>query len=431
MSCSYILDLILFALPTLMFTWLAYNTSIMIQNKETPSRYISNILIGIYLLAHMYYYCNCIQFNYICGIEKSTFKPQYQLMLMIPAFIGVYAVKNNIKTDKVLSRSAILEAVDEFPNGLCFFSSDGTPILINRKMYALIKEFSAEPLVDADIIWSELLKKADKKNEFFPLNIENKNEIYYRFKNNSLWRFKKNYIKDEKKQKNYIQIEAFDVSRLGDMAVQIERTNKELKSQNERIRLNTKEMEVFYTRGKRCDSKYLLHKKLGNSILQTTLFIQDFKTDRNLMNSERMQTLQTCWNTSASYLNTGEENSDMQNLEEELKSTAETLGFILNLPDYKPPFMYSDLYYHTLYDCMGNALRHTDATELYVDIEEYQNFIRIKISDNATAKVAFEGEGTGLKALKQKLKQKGVILTIQIHDRFQLIIDFPYRKTIT
>lgn len=81
--------------------------------------------------------------------------------------------------------------------------------------------------------------------------------------------------------------------------------------------------------------------------------------------------------------------------------------------------------YAAIREALTNAVRHVNATELMVKIEQDEKSYHIEISDNGSVSVSSITEGNGLSALRQRLEQEGASLKVLCDNSVSLIIDIP------
>ncbi|MGI5825240.1 MAG: ATP-binding protein [Bacillota bacterium] len=84
------------------------------------------------------------------------------------------------------------------------------------------------------------------------------------------------------------------------------------------------------------------------------------------------------------------------------------------------------LLYAAVREALTNAVRHANATELAVKIEQNEQSYHIEISDNSNVTVSKITEGNGLSALQQRLEQEGSSLKVLCDNSVSLIVDIPF-----
>ena len=84
------------------------------------------------------------------------------------------------------------------------------------------------------------------------------------------------------------------------------------------------------------------------------------------------------------------------------------------------------LLYAAVREALTNAVRHADATELTVKIEQRKECYHIEISNNGNVSVSSITEGNGLSALRQRLEQEGATLKVLCDNSVSLLVDIPF-----
>ena len=82
--------------------------------------------------------------------------------------------------------------------------------------------------------------------------------------------------------------------------------------------------------------------------------------------------------------------------------------------------------YAAVREALTNAVRHADATELTVKIEQNEKSYHIEISNNGSVTVSKITEGNGLSALRQRLEQEGTSLEVCCNGSVSLLVDIPF-----
>ena len=82
--------------------------------------------------------------------------------------------------------------------------------------------------------------------------------------------------------------------------------------------------------------------------------------------------------------------------------------------------------YAAIREALTNAVRHAEATELTVKIEQDEKRYHIEIFDNGSVSVSSITEGNGLSALRQRLEQEGASLKVLCDNSVSLIVDIPF-----
>ena len=114
-------------------------------------------------------------------------------------------------------------------------------------------------------------------------------------------------------------------------------------------------------------------------------------------------------------------------LQSELMQVAELIGCkVVFLGEQPKSRKALQLLYAAVREALTNAVRHADATELTVKIEQNEQSYHIEISNNGSVAVSSITEGNGLSTLRQRLEQEGASLKVRCNDSVSLLVDIPF-----
>jgi len=170
-------------------------------------------------------------------------------------------------------------------------------------------------------------------------------------------------------------------------------------------------------------AKMHIHDELGHCLLATTKAI----TEDSL--AENADVLRESWSSTIRDFS----NIPMawtvpdSSLQSELLQVAELIGckvvFLGEQPTQRKTLQ---LLYAAIREALTNAVRHANATELMVKVEQNKQGYYIEISDNGCVSVSSITEGNGLSALRQRLEQEGASLKVLCDNGVSLIVNIPF-----
>ena len=82
----------------------------------------------------------------------------------------------------------------------------------------------------------------------------------------------------------------------------------------------------------------------------------------------------------------------------------------------------------TVRECVTNAVRYAEATELYVVFAETQTESSVTVTNNGRIPESPIVEGGGLSTLRRRVERAGGTMTVQSRPRFQLTVTVPKGK---
>ena len=324
------------------------------------------------------------------------------------------------------SAKMIKKAIDSYPGGICFSALDGRVVLVNEKMNRLVLELTGHTILNAKAAWEEFANfasngKAEKLTQsWLPKDPDNESihqQLFFRFSDSSVWRFELKFL-----DSNTIQIEAAEITELY-------RLNEELYENTIRIQEMQKRQNALLDSIVEVNlnkeilaAKMHIHDELGHCLLATTKAI----TEDSL--AENADVLRENWNSTIhdfSNIPTVWTVPD-SSLQSELMQVADLIECkVIFLGEQPKSRKALQLLYATVREALTNAVRHADATELTVKIEQDEKSYHIEISDNGGVTVPKITEGNGLSALRQRLEQEGASLKVLCGNSVSLIVNIP------
>ena len=330
---------------------------------------------------------------------------------------------------KNMSAKMIKRAIDSYPGGICFSALDGRVILVNEKMNQLALELTGHTILNAKVAWEELTNfandgKAEKLTQsWLPKEPDNGNEsthqqLLFRFSDSSIWRFELRFL-----DSNTVQIEAAEITEFYRLSEKLYENTIRLQEMQKRQKTLLDSIVEVNLNKEILAAKMHIHDELGHCLLATTKAI----TEDNL--AENADVLRESWNSTIrdfSNISTVWTVPD-SSLQSELMQVAELIGCKVVFFGEQPKSRKAlQLLYAAVREALTNAVRHADATELIVKIEQDEKSYHIEISDNGSVSVSNITEGNGLSALRQRLEQEGASLKVLCDNSVSLIVSIPF-----
>lgn len=328
---------------------------------------------------------------------------------------------------KNTSAKMIKKAIDSYPGGICFSALDGRVILANEKMNKLMLELTGHTILNAKVTWEELANfasngKAEKLTQsWLPKDPDKESihqQLFFRFSDSSIWRFELRFL-----DLNTVQIEAAEITELYRLSEELYENTIRLREMQKRQKALLDSIVEVNLNKEILAAKMHIHDELGHCLLATTKAI----TEDSL--AENADVLRESWNsTIRDFTNiptvwTVPDSS----LQSELMQVAELIGCkVIFLGEQPKSRKALQLLYAAIREALTNSVRHVNATELMVKIEQDEKSYHIEISDNGSVSVSSITEGNGLSALRQRLEQEGASLKVLCDNSVSLIIDIPF-----
>lgn len=330
---------------------------------------------------------------------------------------------------KNTSAKMIKKAIDSYPGGICFSALDGRVILVNEKMNQLVLELTGHTILNEKAAWEELTNfanngKAEKLTQsWLPKDTNNENgsthqQLFFRFSDSLVWRFELRFL-----DSNTVQIEAAEITELYRISEELYENTIRLREMQKRQKALLDSIVEVNLNKEILTAKMHIHDELGHCLLATTKAI----TEDSL--AENADVLRKSWNSTIhdfSNISTVWMAPD-SSLQSELMQVAELIGCKVIFHGKQPKSRKAlQLLYAAIREALTNAVRHADATELTVKIEQRKECYHIEISNNGNVSVSSITEGNGLSALRQRLEQEGASLKVLCENSVSLIVDIPF-----
>ncbi len=325
------------------------------------------------------------------------------------------------------SAKMIKKAIDSYPGGICFSALDGRVILVNEKMNKLVLELTGHTILNAKVAWEELASfanngKAEKLTQsWLPKDTDNESarqQLFFRFSDSSVWRFELRFL-----DPNTVQIEAAEITGLYRLSEELYENTIRLQEMQKRQKALLDSIVEVNLNKEILATKMHIHDELGHCLLATTKAI----TEDSL--AENADVLRDNWNSiirDFSNIPTVWTVPD-SSLQSELMQVAELIGCkVIFLGEQPKSRKALQLLYAAIREALTNAVRHAEATELTVKIEQDEKRYHIEIFDNGSVSVSSITEGNGLSALRQRLEQEGASLKVLCDNSVSLIVDIPF-----
>ena len=316
------------------------------------------------------------------------------------------------KKKEKLSPDAIKESFDNLPSGICFFDSNGFLKLCNRTMHRLSYDLSGH---DVQYLreFEETLKNPGSKCTR-PLDGK-----YYFMADGTVWLFVKNTIVGAQGAK-YTEFIASEVSELYKRLDELSMENRKMLEVSGEIKKMSANVLTVAREEETLSMKMRVHDEMGRSLTAARKLLQQgvlLEKDDPVIES---------WKRTTEILKRGNEEPEKKDMLDELREACKgMLNIHLKgaLPE-KEEIAY--LIVVAIRECITNAIRYANATELYVNIEKTDGKAIAKISNNGEPPKGWISEGGGLSSLRRKLERAGGLMEIRSQPAFELTVILPY-----
>lgn len=336
------------------------------------------------------------------------------LVTLLTISIGAWMVLSETKNRKTINHRSIKESFDNLPTGVCFFNEAGLPVLCNHAMqrfsFAVCGE-DVQFITDLEHCLAE---------DFTPTTDAKKDGLVFVLPDGRAWHLEKRTFTNESGN-HYTQFIATDVTELHGNRVELQEENAQLRrvqADLQRLSANivaaTREEEIL-------NAKMRVHDEMGRCLVAAQKYLRD--------DLEPIpDTLATAWRRAVSMIKYSNETEEDDMLLQ-IRKTCEYVK-LRYLQTGELPWQEDAAYLLTcaVRECVTNAVRYAEATELYVTFTAGENDATVTVTNNGLIPEGEIVEGGGLSTLRRKVERAGGRMTVQSRPRFKLTVTVPKGK---
>lgn len=316
---------------------------------------------------------------------------------------------NLLKKRKIiLNTNSIKESLDFMPEGICFSSMDGTPLLVNTKMHEISDELFGEIVLNTNICDKKL-----KDNEVEDgITIIRSEPDYIVKSKDCVWNIKHKF------HGNIKEVIATDITEIYRLTEEIEEKNHRLEAINKRLKEYNKRVDE-YTRDKEIlAAKIRVHDDIGRSLLAFRAYMNKYRNNR--------EELIELWSQSISLMKGEAQNIHEPDDWENLNHAAKQVGVLLvlkgEIPKQKPK---RKIVIDIIHECLNNMVRHAGGRNLSIILRENKDLLELEITNDGMAPKTKIVEKGGLSNLRKSVEMIGGSMVVESFPNFVLRASIP------
>lgn len=330
-------------------------------------------------------------------INKIPHYLQYLYILFITSFslFNMYKLTNESKGK--ISNNTVKDAIENLPCGLVFYDKNGYIYLSNKVMNNLSLELTKKDLQNGNELWNDIANK----------NLE---EDIFISENKTIWKiFKENINIDGT---IYQKIQADDITDIYNLSVILKNKNKQLKKDQKKLIEHMKNIDEYISEEETLKLKIKVHDNFGELITLTTkMYKENIKNKDKKILIKNWDILDRKMKYLLPYKNINHNSLEKVNdLSKRLDCKININGIIPNDKTNKEIFIYA------LNEMLKNAVNHTNAKSLLVNIIYKNNQIIITIKNKNKNNIYFIKEGGGLSSIRNKIEKINGIMEITCNE---------------
>ncbi len=333
----------------------------------------------------------------------------FSLAIVILSFRMLTLTKSTLHRQKnELNAFSIMDGLDKLPCGVMFYDLSGYIFLTNAKMTDLAMRFVKKEPKNGNHFWNvlERCNISDVESQIV------EGDILLRTPN-AAWRFSKQQFRLGNFY--YNEITAIDVTESIGAFYTLEEENEKLERQNEETKKLAKSIETLHREREYARIRSRVHDVLGQRLTAIQRISQtDQDVDYNtllFLSKDAIEQIKT------------KRGGNARELFGEIYNYFYKIGLSIELNNDLPEEEHvAFLFLSVLREACTNAIKHAQATKMFVQIEQGQDMYRIEITNNGNAPQRGLIEGGGLFGIRNRVESLGGTLKVEVIPEFSLII---------
>lgn len=331
------------------------------------------------------------------------------------SYILVY-MRNKVNILKSMIPFDLYEGVNQMTDGICFSNSNGVVLMVNKTMYRI-----SQLAFNSKIFNSKYVIKRIINNDLCEgCSIERtKNSLFLHLSDGSVWDIRSGRFRLGRRViDEYI---FYDVTEKYCKRKELNVRYEHLNSINRHIRKYRNNIDRMVREQEILNAKIKIHNDVGRSLLALRRYLAEQFCDR--------EKLVRLWEFTVDVLKKQAVSEDTGNRIEQLIKAGKAVGVDVIVHGKAG---YSDTIERiiaiSIHESITNTVKHGSGNKVYVNIENADEKIVVKITNNGTPpKPGFKEKG-GLLNLRNSVEMVGGEMTIEFEPVFLIKLTLTYRK---
>ncbi len=335
------------------------------------------------------------------------------------------------KSRDVITTRSIKESIDLLPDGVCFSTDRGMPILMNSRMRQLCTEFTGEGLMDTEKFWRDL-RNGNVRKGIRPLK---QREAAFIDTNGQVWDFRRSRLSYGGEK--VTEISAVNITTQYHLHKELVERYERLNDVNSRLHHFSEEVEKVTREKEILAAKIKLHDEIGRSLLILRSYltetpeksIQTETPEKSAQTEKRDRSrLLPLWQYIVTSMQEGTILKEREDSLLLLKKEAADFNVDIFLEGLLPanPSV-RNVIFAAVRECAGNTAKHARGDRLFITIHDTEENTEVFITNNGNAPGGSIHETGGLKNLRKMVEERGGSMQIKSIPVFVLHLCFPER----
>ena len=335
------------------------------------------------------------------------------------------------KSRDMITTRSIKESIDLLPDGVCFSTDRGMPILMNSRMRQLCTEFTGEGLMDTEKFWRDL-RNGNVRKGIRPLK---QREAAFIDTNGQVWDFRRSRLSYGGEK--VTEISAVNITTQYHLHKDLVARYERLNDVNSRLHHFSEEVEKVTREKEILAAKIKLHDEIGRSLLILRSYLTETpeKSTQTETSEKSAQTekrdrsrLLPLWQYIVTSMQEGTILKEREDSLLLLKKEAADFNVDIFLEGLLPanPSV-RNVIFAAVRECAGNTAKHARGDRLFITIHDTEENTEVFITNNGNAPGGSIHETGGLKNLRKMVEERGGSMQIKSSPVFVLHLCFPER----
>ncbi|MCR5667094.1 MAG: hypothetical protein K6G01_09715 [Eubacterium sp.] len=345
--------------------------------------------------------------NYHYHNYTQSVKLWYYLVVELAIFIYlVWKITQRIKKgSRTIGTASIRQAIDHLPVGVCYFEKSGAVKLCNNRMYQIFSEMTGKSdLQSLDQLHAILAKDGGKGDPVYIL--KDKTALIY-----------SEQVIMAADGRVYTESLFTDVTLLNQKKEELALSLKELRAMNRELKVLRANAKELAREEEIMNATTRLHDQMGAGLLAIRRGLLQEASPKELRQAVNL------WEKTVQTLRAENIQPQLFDDYEELVQDARVLGVEIHLQGELPgDRSIRNIVMLAAWECLTNAVRHADATQLMISIKQTDGKIICEITNDGQAPTKDIVPGGGLKNLMMQAQSVGAKMHVYSRPQFKLTI---------
>ena len=305
------------------------------------------------------------------------------------------------------------ESLDALPDGICFFHTDGHPLLVNTQMNRICAELFGQTILNAAAFWGSL--QAGEGNAVF---LRSEPTVLLQTKNARIWDFRIRTLTVRRAEIR--ELIAYDVTTQYRLSEELDARNESLRRVNERLRRYSREIERSTTESEILSAKMHVHDNVGRSLLAFRSYLEQPETERD------RSKLLLLWRHTAAILKNEASPVKQSSAWEQLCKAAQSVDVEIvqdgTLPENERE---RAVIIAAVHECLTNTVKHAKGNQLFLKLRASDTSLTAELTNNGLPPDAEIRETGGLMNLRRKVEAVGGTMETRGKPHFLLRVELP------